>query len=94
MTPGEILNIAFSRKYGLPLPEGIRHAPAAAPPIEDGDMDAKVEKADNILSTEILTDYQRMPPIGANDLAVAINAMRAATMSRQAGGGFDALALG
>lgn len=65
MKPGEILDHAFRRQYGL-APSMPAAAGAASPQIMS---DEEHEKLERIAATQMLTEAQSLPAIGANDLA-------------------------
>lgn len=102
MTPGQLLDIAFRRKFGMPMPQGFdgpatpktaaAESDADAPegePMPELDEDSPGAKA---FATEALTDAQRIPPIGIQDVAVMLNGMLAAQRAMR--GDDDALAVG
>ena len=72
MKPGELLNMAFQRRFG---PQDLQPAQAAsaAPSMPSEEELGKLEK---IAATQMLTDAQSLPPIGMNDVAVILAAMR------------------
>lgn len=102
MKPGDILTIAFRRKFGLDAPPAQQAATSAVgempeEPLENETVetpqDYANERMGKALSTEMLTDVQGTPPVGPADVA---NVLRALSMFQRANGGGsdDALAVG
>ena len=71
MKPGELLNMAFQRRFG---PQDLQPAQAASPTSMTSEED--LGKLEKIAATQMLTDAQSLPPIGMNDVAVILAAMR------------------
>ncbi len=107
MNAAQILDLAFRRKFGMPIPpdmdaaqvqkaqskreEGVEGVPTdqSMPELDEDSPDAKAA------ATEMLTQAQGIPPVGANDVAVFLNALLAAQRAANGENGEDdALALG
>ncbi len=71
MKPGELLNMAFQRRFG---PQDLQPAQAASAPSMPSEEE--LGKLEKIAATQMLTDAQSLPPIGMNDVAVILAAMR------------------
>lgn len=73
MTTGDIIRMAFERKFGGPA-EPAQRPPQDAPTILPPEA---VEKIEKVAAQQILTEAQALPPIGPNDVAVMLAALSA-----------------